>query len=113
MRKLLIALLMIPALARAEFWSGNDLHQRLTSTDVMERMYGLGYVIGIYDAYVHVAFCPKTESGITAGQINDIVKQYLNANPSRRHMQGYTLVRESLQAVWPCANRNNNNRGSV
>jgi hypothetical protein len=96
-------------MARAEFWTGNDLFQKQTSTEVMERMQALGYVMGIYDAYVHVHFCPKTESGITAGQVNDMIRQYLSMNPARRNEQGYTLVREAFAQVWPCPTRNNRN----
>ena len=41
MRKLLAALLMVPAVASAEFLTGNELYQRLTG-DLGDRMYALG-----------------------------------------------------------------------
>jgi hypothetical protein len=109
MKKWLVYLLFVPTMARAEFWTGNDVFQKQSSTEVMERMQALGYIMGIYDAYVHVHFCPKSESGITAGQVNDIVRQYLVLNPARRNQQGYTLVREAFAQVWPCANRTSRN----
>lgn len=106
MKKLLVAMLMIPAMARAEFWTGNDLYAKLNSVEAFDRINGLGYVMGVYDAQVHVVFCPPTEQGMNAGQVKDMVLQYLAANPSQRHRQGYALVAESFRSVWPCANRN-------
>ena len=111
MRKLLVALLMLPALARAEFLTGNDLYTKLTSQDVMNKMYALGYVIGVYDVNVHLTVCPRSESGITAGQIQDIVISYLAVNPGQRHRNAEILVRDALKQIWPCANQNN--KGSV
>ena len=105
MKKLLIALLMIPALARAEFLTGNDLYQKLTSTSVVDKMYALGYVVGVYDVNVHITICPRAENVITAGQVQDITIQYLTLNPGQRHRNAEVLVRDALKQVWPCANR--------
>ena len=105
MKKLLIALLMIPALARAEFLTGNDLYQKLTSTSVVDKMYALGYVVGVYDVNVHITICPRAENVITAGQVQDITIQYLTLNPGQRHRNAEVLVRDALKQIWPCANR--------
>ena len=110
MKKLLMALLMVPTMASAEFLTGNELYTRLTG-DLTDRMYALGYVVGVYDVNVHVTFCPRVETNITAGQVKDIALQYLNTNPSQRHRSAEILVREALRQVWPCANRNN--KGSI
>lgn len=107
MKKLLIGLMLIPSLARAEFLSGNELYSKLTGTSLMEKMYALGYVTGVYDVGVHVTFCPRTEQGITAGQIQDITINYLAANAGQRHRNAEVLVREALKQIWPCQNRNN------
>lgn len=84
MKKILVMLLMIPAIARAEFWSGNDLYNRIMSSEMTDRIQALGYVIGVYDMGIRAAFCPPSESGITAGQIRDMTRQYLENNPSQR-----------------------------
>lgn len=109
MKKFLIAMLLIPSLARAEFLTGNDLYSKLTAREVMDRMYALGYVIGVYDVNVHLTVCPRTEQGITAGQIQDIVINYLASNPGQRHRNAEILVRDALKQIWPCQN----SRGSV
>ena len=106
MKKLLAALLMVPCIAHAEFLNGNQLYQRMTSTDTGDKFYALGYVVGAYDMGVHVFFCPKTESGITAGQVQDIVKQYMADNPGLRQQSADRMVRDALKRVWPCSNQN-------
>jgi len=62
MKKWLACLLFVPAMARAEFWTGNNLHDRLTSSEVSERIQALGYVMGVFDVYVNVTFCPGNRS---------------------------------------------------
>jgi hypothetical protein len=111
MKKLLIALLMIPAMAHAEFETGNKLYQNMTSSSNMEKMYAIGYIAGVFDAYHSVYHCPPT-SNVTLGQVNDIVKAYLDANPAQRHRTADQLVKEALQKTWPCANRGNS-RGAI
>ena len=66
MKKLVAALLMVPCMASAEFLDGNQIYQRMTSSDSGDRFYALGYIVGAYDMGVHVFFCPKNETGITA-----------------------------------------------
>lgn len=105
MKKLLIALLMVPAMARAEFFTGNELYQKLTSADHGDRMYAMGFVVGAYDMGVHVFFCPRTETGITVGQVQDIVRNYMAANPGQRHRTAEFMIREAFKEIWPCQNR--------
>ena len=109
MKKFIAALLMVPTMASAEFLTGNELYTRLTG-DLSDRMYALGYVVGVYDVNVHVTFCPRVETNITAGQVQDITIRYLSSNPGQRHRSAEILVRDALKQVWPCANRN---KGSI
>lgn len=105
MKKLLAALLFVPAMAHAEFWSGNDLYNKLGSNEYMDKTQGIGYIMGVYDVAIHVYFCPRTEQGITVGQIRDMVFNYLYQNPSRRNELAEKLVLEVFRQTWPCANR--------
>ena len=36
------------------------------------------------------------------GQANDVVKKFLEENPSKRHKPAFTLVYEALITVWRC-----------
>jgi len=107
MKKLIATLLFAPCMASAEFLSGNDLLSRMNSEEVMQRMFALGYVAGVSDAQQHVFSCPP--SGVTNGQVRDVVRSYLEANPSIRHKTADLLVTDALKQVWPCANRNKGN----
>jgi len=109
MRAILIALLMIPAIARAEFETGNQLYQKMTGTSIGDKMYALGYIAGVFDAYQHMFHCPPANS-LTLGQVNDIVKQYLEVYPAQRHRTADQLIKEALQKVWPCQNRGGGTR---
>jgi hypothetical protein len=88
--------------AHAEFWDGNILHSRLTGAQ-NEQILGLGYVIGVADALNGVVFCPP--ENVTAGQIRDMVRNYLSNTPAERHLSADSIVSKVLKAVWPCAQR--------
>ena len=106
MRKLLAALLFVPAMAQAEFWTGNKLYERLSSTDTTDRIMGMGYVMCVYDVAVHVLFCPPgSETSITAGQVRDMTFNWLGNNPHRRNESAEKLVTEAFRQAWPCRNR--------
>lgn len=105
MKKLIVIALFIPALARAEFETGNQLYQKITSSQVMDKMYALGYIGGVFDALQHIVHCPPA-SALTLGQVHDVVKNYLEANPATRHRTADMIIREVLQKTWPCTNRN-------
>ena len=77
---------------------------KLQSSEIVDRVYGVGYVVGIYDANVKIYFCPN-ENGITVGQVVDIVKNSLAANPSTRNKHAYELVTNAFKNIWPCQNR--------
>jgi hypothetical protein len=105
MRKLLTALLFVPAMAHAEFWSGNDLHNRLSSSDSVERIHAMGYIMGVYDAGVNAIFCPPNQAGISAGQIRDMTFAYLSQNPAIRQRTADTIIFDMFRQVWPCPQR--------
>jgi hypothetical protein len=83
MKKLIASLLFVPCMASAEFLTGNDLLSRINSEETIHRMFALGYVAGVSDAQQHVFSCPPL--GVTNGQVRDVVKSYLEANPGIRH----------------------------
>jgi VIT1/CCC1 family predicted Fe2+/Mn2+ transporter len=97
-----IAALAIAAATSAhagDFFTGNDLYQRLTANNSTEKMVALGYIMGINDAVSEVLIC---SSGITARQANDVVKKSLENAPESRDRAASFLVIQSLSAVWPC-----------
>jgi hypothetical protein len=99
MKKILAAVLFVPSLASAEFMTGNQLFSDMNGT-TMEKMYSLGYVIGVMDTITNATVCPP--ANINAGQVMDVVKNYLEANPAIRHYTADSLIRSKLENTWPC-----------
>lgn len=110
MKKFIAILLFVPMVAHAEFESGNTLLSKLDSSTIADRMFALGYVIGVVDAYMNVSVCPP--QGVTAGQINDMVRNYISNNPATRNRSADLLISEALKQVWPCRNQRQNGRGA-
>jgi len=101
MKKLLI-LLAFCGSAHAEFRDGNKLLSDLQG-DIYDRMHALGYIVGVADMGRGFVNCMPENA--TAGQINDMVKNYLINTPADRHLTGDVIVNKVLKAVWPCAKR--------
>lgn len=103
MRNLIIGLLLIPAVAQAEFMDGNILLHKQRSSSVVENMVALGYVQGVFDATQQITHCAP--NSILAGQVNDLVKQYLEHNPALRNKTADVLLSDLFRKTWPCVNR--------
>jgi hypothetical protein len=99
MKRFLI-LLMVCGSAHAEFWDGNMMHSRFNGSTV-EQGLALGYVIGVTDATQNALHCAP--ENVTAGQVRDMVKNYLENTPAVRHFSADSLVVRVLKASWPCA----------
>jgi hypothetical protein len=102
-KKFIASVLMLPAMASAEFFSGNDILSKLDSAEVLDRIHAMGFVQGVFDVYTGVTFCPP--AGVTAGQARDIARGFLFHNPSVRHKTAESLINDSFKQVWPCAQR--------
>jgi hypothetical protein len=100
MKKLLTILLIVPALARAEFITGNDLLRELQSSETVKRVFALGYIAGVADSHHSVTYCPP--GGINLNQLRDMTEQYLVANASIRNLSGDVLIGDMLSRRWPC-----------
>lgn len=109
MKKFVVGLLFVPCVAMAEFETGNKIYQHMISSSSAERMYSMGYVAGVFDAWQHISHCPPT-SNVTLGQVHDLVKNYFEYNPAIRHRTADVLIKEVLQKTWPCANNRGGNK---
>jgi len=107
MKKLLVTLLFVPAMARAEFFTGNDLLARMNGT-TLEQVQALGYVQGVVDAHSSVIICPP--SNVTAGQVRDMIKNYLDNSPAKRHYSADVIIGDALEKVWPCKQNRGGNK---
>lgn len=103
MRKALILALMLAGTAHAEFNDGNQLLSKLKDSSYFNQGYAMGYIAGVADMGMGVIHCGPPN--ITAGQLNDMVRNYLENTPADRHLTGDTIVNKVLKAMWPCARR--------
>lgn len=104
MKKLIIAIaLCATTTAHAAFFTGNELLTKLNGDNV-DKLHALGYIQGAADAYSGIMFCPP--GTVTAGQLMDMIKNYLTNTPAVRHRAADVIIMDALQPVWPCKNRN-------
>ena len=103
MKKFIACLLFVPTMAHAAFFTGNDLLTKLNG-DNLDRIHAIGYIQGAADAYSGIMFCPP--GTVTAGQLMDMIKNYLTNTPAVRHRAADVIIMDALQPVWPCKNRN-------
>jgi hypothetical protein len=88
---------------QAQFKTGNKLYEQITSSSQMEQMNAVGYVMGVSDTLQWALVCAP--STVTAGQLVDMTKLYIERVPARRHLAADMLIMEVLRAAWPCKER--------
>lgn len=107
MKKAIILMLALAGSAHAEFMDGNALLAQMKDTGSFFRQgHAMGYVSGIADMGLGVIHCAP--SNMTAGQLNDMIRNYLENTPAERHLTGDTIVNKVLKTMWPCAKRGAN-----
>ncbi len=100
-----ICVALVASSAHAFFKDGNKLLSELNNnsgTNVMPAI-GIGYIVGVSDALYGITHCPP--ENVTAGQIRDMVKNYLENTPAIRHLPANQIVVAVLRGVWPCADK--------
>lgn len=108
MKHLIIATCLVASSAHAEFFDGNKLLSYMNNTEsVAYRSMAMGYVTGVFDALHGIMHCPPPN--VTTGQVNDMVRNHLEINPSTRHVAADGLVTKALSAAWPCAKKSGTN----
>jgi hypothetical protein len=88
--------------AQVQFFTGNDLLNRMESDNNFRSGIANGYVIGVIDTLTGITVCPP--AGITIGQANDIILKYLRDNPSNRHIAADVIIDVVMSARFPCRN---------
>jgi hypothetical protein len=101
MKHIITALALVASTAAsAEFFTGNDLLNRLQSSEPTKQVMALGYIAGVSDFGQSNSHC--TPDGVSLGQLRDIVQQSLVNYPSLRHLDASLLVTAALMETWPC-----------
>ena len=103
-----LCLLAVPAHAGAERnETGNELLAKCTSESYFNSGVCTGYVLGTLDMLSWWQVSEKKcffdiTSGVTVGQITDVVVKGLKANPETRDRLAMTLVSDYVMTAWPC-----------
>ena len=106
MKALIAGLALMTGTAHAQFFSGNELLDRLNDTGTVKPMVALGYVMGALDSHFGVEICPPEQ--VQIGQASDVIKQWLQTNPDKRHLPAALIVRVVLRNTWPCKQEQGN-----
>jgi MFS-type transporter involved in bile tolerance (Atg22 family) len=98
------ALIAASASVSAQYVTGNNLLTRMDSNSHGDRMYAIGYVVGVIDSMNGYVFClPR---GFVVGQAHDMVHNYLTNVPADRHLAADVIAAKVLTASFPCAKGN-------
>ncbi len=100
MRFLAALLLSVCVTAHAEFKDGNDLLNDMESGHAVGQMVALGYVMGVTDVGMGYLHCAP--GNVKAGQIRDMVLNYLRNTPADRHLSADSIINKILKETWPC-----------
>ena len=110
MKIAIVCLALAASSAHAYFKDGNKLLSELNNnsgSNVVPAI-GLGYITGVADALLGITHCPP--ENVTAGQIRDMVRNYLENTPAIRHLPANQVVSHVLKSVWPCPATNSGGR---
>lgn len=99
-------LLLSTAQANAEFFTGAELLQRLSSPEMSDKDSAFGYIAGAHDAHRGTVHC--TPDGVTLGQVVFKVKKHLEEAVNVRHYSADAHVAYVLKNEWPCKKKGKN-----
>ena len=106
MRKLFLLALLAATTVHAEFRTGNKLLDDLNGENYYAKGVAMGYIMGATDAGSGSNHCPP--ASVTAGQVQDMVKNTLETVPAIRHFSADLIVNYVLNKAWPCAKKGQN-----
>jgi hypothetical protein len=102
MRAAVLCLALVASSAQAEFLDGNKLLSDMKGSHGFQ-MSALGYVMGVADAIQNAVAC--VPPSVLSGQVLDMVRNYLEANPAVRHLTADMIVTHVLKQAFPCAQK--------
>ena len=102
-KKIALLLALVSFQAQAGFLSGNMFLSNIRSGESFERAYAIGFILGVHDVFENEIIC--SGPNVTGGQLRDIVRKFLENNPSERDLPAHLLVMISLGKAFPCEKR--------
>lgn len=90
------------------YYTGNQLMEWNSSNTAFDKGRFMGYVVGIVDAKsrgwesTRLSCVPSVPSGVTVGQLQEVVRKYLKQNPQVWHLEADILVSFAMIEAFPC-----------
>jgi hypothetical protein len=103
MKALIASLMFVCTSAHAIYENGNMVLRDLEGTE-MGKMYALGYIVGVADAFNDDELLCIHPS-VTKGQLSDVVHIYLKNNPQVRNLPATVLIMIALSDHWACPSK--------
>lgn len=99
---------IVAPLHASSYYSGYEL---LARCDDNRQLACIGYIAGVSDltnALIATGALPRglcIPDNASAGQLELVVVQYLRSRPQNLHYEASLLVKNALEAAFPCARR--------
>lgn len=95
-----VGLLSVTHYSHAYFLDGNTLLERIEDPGTVKPMVALGFILGVADSFAQSEIC--VPENVRAQQLYDLVRDWLRANPDKRHVEAAAIVLVVLRKTWPC-----------
>lgn len=106
MKKVITAVLLAASVsANASWFTGNDLHKHFSGGDYQQG-FALGMVVGVASTWDGNLFC--IPQGVTPGQMQDVVRQFIRAKPQDRHESAEIIIAAALINAYRCEKKGQN-----
>jgi hypothetical protein len=98
-----VSVLSQQSIPRSAFRSGNELYEQCVAQERSTQAgYCMGYVAGLADAFVWDGTLCALRGGVTEGQVDDVVVNYLRAHPEEHHYSAASIAQRALILAFPC-----------
>ena len=101
MKFLIFVFMLLPSVVfpQKAFKTGNDLKAECFSANAAIELACKGFIVGVTDARGDVICLP---ANVSVQQITDVVKKYLDDNPTVLHYSAHSIIRRVLSSTFPC-----------
>lgn len=86
--------------AHAQFFSANELYERMTGAEAITKAQSYGYIQGIFDRTIGDTQCAP--QSVNTRQVVDLVTLNMVKYPQHRDKPASVFVEATLMATWPC-----------
>jgi hypothetical protein len=79
--------------------TGNEYYSFLKSPETVDSLMAMEFMFGVIDTKITTYCIP---SGVTPGQLQEIVTKYIEQQPEKRHLVAAMLIEAAIKKSFPC-----------